>query len=346
MNQKMGMDLGAVRAKRDEMQAQISALMDIASQLNTTNRAAQNPAAFGIEPGEKTVSPMTTCFVGQASNELNRARTAATELFNTLNGEANAQELASMNDTFDSAKWWRSWATIPRNLLSGGAAFRAVLTNPAGSWAAASGGPFSRAAYDAGGAFLKSSAAGARLPIRGAFNAASYTKPGDIADKLSKLSRFDNGIGWVGKSKPLLENATKVLKTGTFVASKAFGVLGAGFGIYNIVEGAKNGDGWQLADGIVGTVTSLGSLAPPPVGVAFAAVGAAYTAGRWLFGEDENGQTGIDKIATGVKEFGNFVGDVAKNAAAGREVMLNAAADAGKDLAAGAAKILSGKWPW
>lgn len=70
---------------------------------------------------------------------------------------------------------------------------------------------------------------------------------------------------------------------------KGFGVLGVGVGVLNMATGVNgmldgdvsSDDRWALADGVAGTITSIGSFAPPPAGQVFAGVGAAYTAGRW-----------------------------------------------------------------
>ena len=74
-----------------------------------------------------------------------------------------------------------------------------------------------------------------------------------------------------------------------------------------VTDGAN---AWQLADGIINTVTGIGSLTPPPVGLVFAGVGLAYTAGRWLFGADDSGKTVIDRIGDVGRVAGEFLGDV------------------------------------
>jgi len=348
VNQKLGMDTIAAREKREAMQMQIIELLGISTDLGATHRAASSPASHGIEPGEKTVAPWSVASVAAARTGIDNARSAAQDLLWRVTGEANAQDLASANDVFASAKWWRNWATIPRNLLSAPAVFSSIITKPKNALDIARLGPFSRQAYDFGSEYLKMTHTGAYANpwLKKPLLAANFTKPGDLASKAANLSFFNSSKPWIANSATMLTKASGVLKTGAFVATKGFGVLGVGAGIYNIVDGAKNGDGWQVADGVVGTITSLGSLAPPPVGLAFAAVGAAYTVGRWLFSEDGDGNTGIDHIVNTGKAIGNFAAEAANNIATGHKVIANAVGDAGKAVADKAAEVIDDLWPW
>jgi hypothetical protein len=330
VNQKLGMDTIAARGKREALQLQVVELLSITRDLGATHRAASSPSSFGIEPGEKTIAPWSIPSVNAAKVELESARSGALELINRLIGETNAQDLASANDVFKAAKWTRNWATIPRNLLQAPAVFHSIIKDPKNAVSLARDGLFSRAAYDAGNKYLTDTYTKPSMNpwLRKPFQAASFTKPGDLALKGANLPLFNDKGPWLKGTQSLLRNIAPALKTGAFVASRGFGVLGIGSGVLGIIEGAQTGDGWKLADGIVGTVTSLGSLVPPPIGVAFAAVGAAYTAGRWLFGEDENGDTGIDHIVNTGKNIANVANDV------------------NKAVADKATEVIDNLWPW
>ena len=328
MNQKLGMDTGIARARRDAMQRQISALTVIANDLSTTYTAARNPQAYGIEPGEKSIAPWSMAALNSARIQLQGAESAASGLLQRIAGEANAQDAASGNDDFwavplaayagyQEFSGWRSWLSRPRTLLELPSAVRMAFTqgsvwrtglNPA-NWGLAGG--------RAGGSALKTFTLNTQTPrwIRSTYTSANNLKFQNYLDPdyLHTVGRHARTPAWLDKLHIANPGVVSGVKTAVAAAGKGFAVLGAVAGVVNIVEGVQSGDGWQVADGIVGTITSIGSLAPPPVGLVFAGAGLAYTAGRWLFGADENGKTGIDKIGDFGKATGEVLGDVGKN---------------------------------
>ena len=326
MNQKLGMDADTARAKRDTMQVQINALTEIAANLSTTYTAAQYPQMYGIETGEKTVAPWSLGSLSNARVQIQNANSAANTLLQRITTEAHAQDEASGNDPIfgdtDSAKYWyeqikggRSWLSNPRTLLEFPAALRMAIQQP-DVWRTGlnpSNWRIGRT-IDAGNDFREFTRK-LQTPkwIRNAYQGASNLKFQNYFEPkfLHSTGLHSSPVGRWSDVFHLTNSSgvVKGLKVAATGSGKGFGVLGAGRGVYNIVDGVQNGDGWQIADGVVGTITSLGSLAPPPVGLVFAGVGLAYTAGRWLFGADENGKTGIDKIGDFGKATGEFLGD-------------------------------------
>jgi hypothetical protein len=337
-----GMDPELVRGTRESIQRQVDALTTIASDLSTTRTAAQSPQNWGIEPGEMTVAPASVPSITTARAHLVAAKAAAGTLLARLDGEITAQEEASANDfanlggarpVIDSVRWWRNWISIPRSLFETPAALRMLWNQPALWRTVIQPGTWGLKNTVLAGSALKDFTRTTQTPgwVRSTYQAASNLKWQNYLDP-----KYMHSTGLHAKP-PAWTNALHVNNPG-FVSGaktvaaglgKGFGVLGVGVGVVNIASGisgmadgdVSSDDAWALADGIVGTVTSIGSFAPPPAGLVFAGVGAAYTAGRWLFGEDADGKTGIDKIgdfgkatgeniANGAKAVGDFVDDV------------------------------------
>lgn len=359
---KLGMDTGAARATRDGMQSQIAALTEIASSLGATHRAASSPQSYGIGSGDRTVAPWSLHSVAAARTNLLDASSAAQALIQRIGTEAGAQDEASSDDHFfgdtNSVKSWykdisdaRSWLTRPRTLLELPAAVRMLAKHPdawrtgmnVANWGSA--GTLEQSTK------LRTFTRSLKTPrwIRTMYQGASNLKFQNYVDPayLHSSGLHSSPVGrWTDVfhvANPKVLSGIKMAATGI---GKGFGVLGVGMGVYNIVDGVKSGDGWQVADGIVGTITSIGSFAPPPVGLVFAGVGLAYTAGRWLFGADSSGKTGIDHIADFANGAGKFVDEAAQNyvkgvttVAAGAVHVATAAVDTAK-------KVIEKLWPW
>ena len=354
--QKQGMDPGAARAQRDSMRAQIDGLAAIVAELTSTNLAALNPAAWGIAPGEPTVAPWSIGSITAAQADLRSAESAARTLLQRITTEADAQEAASDNHfanlggarpIIDSVRGWRNVVAIPRSLFETPAALRMLRNNPAlwntlvqpKSW-------LIKNTIEAGAA-LRDFTRTSQTPgwVRTSFQQASNLKWQNYVDPAYRHGRGLHAAPpkWTNLlhvNNPGFVTGAKTVAAGI---GKGFGVLGVGVGVLDIATGVSgmsdgdvsSGDAWALADGVVGTITSIGSLAPPPAGLVFAGVGAAYTAGRWLFGADADGKTGVNKIV----DFGNAtaggVSNVASNVSGAVSDGANAVGDFVEDV-----------WPW
>ena len=330
---KQGMDPELVRGKREAMQRQVDALTLIAADLLTTKSAADYPQNFGIEPGEKTVAPWSISSLTIARAQLIAAKSAAGQLLARLESEAAAQEDASGNDfanlggarpVIDSVRWWRNWISMPRSLFETPAALRMLWNQPALWRTVIQPSTWGLANTVKAGSALKDFTRTTKTPgwIRSSYQAASNLKWQNYLDPnfMHNSALHAKPPAWTNAlhvNNPGFISGAKTVAAGV---GKGFGVLGVGMGVLNISTGiagmadgdVSSDDAWALADGIVGTVTSIGSFAPPPAGLVFAGVGAAYTAGRWLFGEDGDGKTGIDKIGDFGKSAGAAIADGAE----------------------------------
>ncbi|MGV8851679.1 MAG: hypothetical protein ACOH1M_03815 [Rhodoglobus sp.] len=334
MNQRLGMDPGAARAKRDAMRTQVDMLRHISSELGHTADAANNPLWYGIQPGERTVAPWSMDELNSARFLLDRASNAARGLLDRIGAEAAAQEstsaakssgvvaakqnLASADGPaiVDVVKDIRRTRTFlfsgPRSWLQTPAAIGTLKTLP---WLGAStvmpSTWFSLVEYKLGADLVKSYGVGQTTNrfVRSSARAANAFKPDVILQSAANVLR-QGDAGWV-------KNTTSWLSKSAPVVGKAFGVLGAGFGAYSLYNGivgmsdgeVTDADGWAVVDGVVGIVTGLGALIPPPVGVVFAAVGGAYALGRWLFGEDESGKSGIEHVGSFFSDWGDNISE-------------------------------------
>ena len=348
MNQKLGMDPGAARAKRDAMRLQVSALSTIADELAMTDTAARNPQAYGIESGERTVAPWSMGTLREARLLVRGANSAASSLLDRIEAEAAAQEAASANDVpfLDFVNDVRRTRTFllagPRAWLQAPAAIGLLRTLPWLSPSAIMPSTwFSMAEYRFGSA-LMSGYAGADSTnrfVRGLALGANAFKPDRILQGAANLIGQGNA-SWATNSASWLSRAGAV-------AGKGFGVLGAGVGAYSLVSGIvgmtdgdiSDEDQWAVVDGAVGLITGIGSLAPPPVGVVFAAVGGAYALGRWLWGEDGSGMTGIDHI-------GSLASDVGKNVSAAWNASTKVMQNVIADPVGTARDVIDSLWPW
>jgi len=342
---KQGMDPQLVQNTRESLQRQVDALATIASDLSTTRSAAQYPQNWGIEPGEMTVAPASIPSIATAKAHLAAAKAAAGTMLSRLDGETAAQEEASGNvvhefasgiatgmgdvggarPVVDSVRWWRNWISMPRSLFETPAALRMLWNQPALWRTVVQPGTWGIKNTLAAGSALKDFTRTSNTPrwIRGTYQAASNLKWQNYLDPayLHTISAHKRPPAWTNAFDITTTNSKIVAgaKPVAAVIGKGFGVLGIGVGIASTasaVAGMTDGDitvddGLALADGIIGTVTSIGSLAPPPAGLVFAGVGAAWTAGRWLFGEGEDGKTGIDKIGDFGKSAGTVIADSA-----------------------------------
>ncbi|TQL47559.1 hypothetical protein FB562_0624 [Homoserinimonas aerilata] len=348
MNQRLGMDPGAARGIEGQMRSQLSALTTIVSDLTSTHSAASNPQLYGIESGERTVAPWSMGTLQDARLLVHGANTAAGALLDRISTEAAAQEAASANDVpflgfVNDVRRTRTFLLAgPRAWLQAPAAIGLLRTLP---WL----GPsvvmpstwFSMVEYRFGSALMSgySAANTTNRFVRGLALTANAFKPDRILQGAAGLVGQGNA-SWVTSSSSWLSRAGAV-------AGKGFGVLGAGIGAYNLVNGivgmtdghVSDEDGWAVVDGAVGLITGIGSLAPPPVGVVFAAVGGAYALGRWMFGEDANGMTGIDHI-------GSFANDVGNNVSAAWNTTTQAVADVISDPVGAARDVIDNLWPW
>lgn len=359
---KLGMNTGVARATRDGMEGQLAALSDIASSLGVTHRAASSPESYGISTGDRTVAPWSIHSIAVAKSNLVNATSAAHTLLQRISTEANSQDEASSDDHLfgdtNSVKSWykdissaRSWLTRPRSLLEIPASVYMLAKNP-GAWRTGLNvANWGSAGALQGGTDLRNFTRSLTTPkwIRSMYQGASNLKFQNYADPqfLHSTGLHSSPVGrWTDvfhAANPKVLSGIKMAATGI---GKAFGVLGVGMGVYNIVDGVNKGDGWQVADGIVGTITSIGSFAPPPVGAVFAGVGLAYTAGRWLFGEDSSGKTGIDHIADFANGAGKFVGEAAQNYVKSVTTVATAAVHVATAAVDTAKKVIENLWPW
>lgn len=336
MNQRLGMDPGTAIIKRDAMQLQVNALSAIAADLLTTHSAAQNPQYYGIDPGERTVAPWSMHNLSSARSAITGASAAANTLLTRLVSEAQAQQDTSGTNALDAllgtygvlreVSWWRRWVSWPRTLLELPAAIRMLGMNGLSAWGTGlNPRNWWLGGTSAGSAALRKLTMTGQTPrwIRSMYVAGNNLKIQNLVNPkyIPTVAQHLRTPAWANALH--INNAAAVSRIGTTmsVVGKGFGVLGAVGGVVNIATGisgmmdgdVSSDDAWALADGIVGTVTSIGSLAPPPVGLVFAGVGLAYTAGRWLFGEDANGQTGLDHIGNAAENTVEFLGDAAEN---------------------------------
>ena len=241
---------------------------------------------------------------------------------------------------------WATWRN-PNNLLQ-------HLRNPA-AWFP------TRAALAAGSQWT----AAMRVPdapnwIRHAYQGASNLKPWNYFDprylhSMAPNARPSTGyldllhLGASGRhaiQNPAAARTLEWLKLGGNAAGKAFGGLGVVFGVGDLVTGISEGDGWQIADGVVNTITGIASFAPPPVGPIAAGVGLAWNAGRWLFGEDANGVTGIEHIGNGLNAAADWAGDRLADAQRGAEIVGNAIGNAVSEGAEAVGDFVDKIWPW
>jgi len=355
---KLGMDPVVARTTRDAMQAQVAALTAIAAELSASYEAASSPASHGMEPGETTIAPWSLPAVQGAAVQVESARSAASALLQRITTEADAQNTTSGNDPIfgesnsvmsvlgTASDVW-GYATNPATLL--GLPFSAsAATNPGvARWALnpRNWGPAGtvRAADQMSDAARGLGSTGWQGFVRGSYQAGANVELQNLIDPnfVPSLGRHASPTAgrWtnflhVGNPKVLSGMQTAVSGVG-----KAFGVLGVvssglqlGQGILGMTDGdVSSEDAWAAADGAVGLITGVGSFAPPPVGTVFTAVGLGYTAGRWLLGADENGQTGLDKIGDWGQSAGTTVGN---------------AVGAVGDAAESVGDFVEDVWPW
>jgi hypothetical protein len=316
------------------------------------------------EPGTARITNGSSWRLDSAISLLNSALADAGTLLDAVAAERTAQDEASGNgqDIFDFVaavgdwtkgatkpyKDWTQWATVLQfpaaviNSLRNPWVYPMFLGHPS-TW-------FSLSWYQDGADFLRvyTTAQSTNRVVGGLSRFSSFFKVKDVVRTLGygALSAAE----WLGTSyttliraEQSLLSATDMLGRTATVFGKVTGVIGVGVGAFQLVDGVtgmmdgdiSSDDAWATADGIVNVVTGIGSFAPPPVGLVFAGVGLAYNAGRWLFGEDENGYTGIDRIVNGWNASVDFVGDVANNVA-----------DGVGDIMDGAADVIDDLWPW
>jgi hypothetical protein len=90
-----GLDPAAVRGKAGQISTQLASLDHLISELSRTHKAALNPGAYGIDPGERTIAPWSVGSVLAARNELVAARAGANELLARIHQEVGSQVAAS-----------------------------------------------------------------------------------------------------------------------------------------------------------------------------------------------------------------------------------------------------------
>lgn len=90
-----GLDPSAARAKASALNAQLSSLDHVISELTVTHRAAQHPGSYGIDPGEQTIAPWSVGSVLTAKNEIVAARAEAAQLVARIHQEIGSQVAAS-----------------------------------------------------------------------------------------------------------------------------------------------------------------------------------------------------------------------------------------------------------
>jgi len=354
MNAKIGMAPGPARSTATSMQAQLNALDSIASELLSTNTAAHFPETHGIAKGEPTIAPWSMASVTGARTLLVNAHVSATELLARITAEADAQDAASSNEYEGSAppvvtflagiSSYRSLLTRPRGLLELPAGVLAWKKTPGAFRSAFRPMNYISPKYAvAQGSVVKGLIRSSPTPrwIKAGYVAASNLKVQNLMDP-----DFIHGMANHRAAPPAFldklhvgANAVKNLKLGAAVVGKGFSALSVVSGAFSLYDGLSGkGDTMDTVDGIVNIVTGIGSFAPPPVGLVFAGVGAAYNLGRFLFTGAE-GDRPIDHVVSFGKDVAKNVGDFAANNVKNAANAVNAAADV-------AGKVLDKVWPW
>ena len=375
MAKNLGLDPAVVRAKLGGVSGQLGTLHSIANEVTITHRAALQPQNYGIEPGEKTVTPWSIASLAGAKADLVAAHAAAIDLVSRAVREVDFQVATSNSSSgivvtaigtvpkppssvppavgphynpsgpsfFDLVQAVRDFRTRfiagPRNILQAAQAIRVWSAIPSiAKWSFVMPSTWLsvkeyRSMSDF---FMGPTIGGANRFTRVTYQMANvfkadwwWTKGGNAL--------LNTKVGqWLPGTANVIKNGANVLKNASIGVGKVFGVVGIGMSAYSLVDGivgmtdgdVSSEDAWKVADGAVGLICGVGSLMPPPVGVVFAAVGGAYAIGRWLFGADESGKTGIDHISS-------FAQDTAKN-------VTNFA----KDTVNNAAKVIDDLWPF
>ena len=362
MAQKQGMDPGVARASRDSMRVRIDLLTAIIEDLSATGSAARDPAGWGIEPGEPTIAPWSLGSVASAEASITGAEAAARVLLQRISSEADAQDAASAGDpifgdsnsvrsVLDTAREHWERGTNPAALISLPFALHLSLSPGVSRWVInpRNWGP----AGTVRGADLMAAAArrlrgtGWQGLLRGSYVAGSNIELQNLIDPdyVPSLGRHLSPTAgrWMNVLHVKNPRILSGMRTAISGAGKGFGVLGVvtsaldlGEGVAGMTDGdVSSEDAWGVADGAVGLITGIGSFAPPPVGTVFAAVGAGYSVGRWLFREDENGRTGIDKV-----------GDLGRSAGSTVSTAAGVVGDAAGDAVESVGDFVEDVWPW
>jgi hypothetical protein len=344
---------------------QVNALSSIVADLAAANSAAHNPQAWGIVPPEMTVAPGSIGLIAAAKTQIVAVEAAVLELLQRIESEAASQDKASgggianlggARPVIDSVRWTRNWVSMPRGLFETPAALRMLWKNPALWRTVVQPSQWGIRTAVAGSSALKTFTRTLSTPVwvRSSYQWASNLKFQNYIDPDFAHSRFLHAKppAWTN----VFHNAkwTAGAKSAAAGIGKGFGALGVGVGVLNLATGlsgmadgdVSSEDAWAVADGVVGTITSIGSFAPPPAGLVFAGVGAAYTAGRWLFGEGANGKTGIETIGGWGKSAGSAISDASD--AVGGAVADGAKAVGGAvaDGAEAVGDLVDDVWPW
>lgn len=92
---KLGMSPAAVRSQAATIRGQLSALDDALHAVSTARSQGANPQSYGLQDGDRALSPSALASVGAAYNQVLAAKTAAENLLATLEAQIAEQEAAS-----------------------------------------------------------------------------------------------------------------------------------------------------------------------------------------------------------------------------------------------------------
>ncbi|GAA1994668.1 hypothetical protein GCM10009718_35730 [Isoptericola halotolerans] len=172
------------------------------------------------------------------------------------------------------------------------------------------------------------------------------------------LTDVQNGATWTGLAADLGEGALRANVDdwaqlggyGRGLSGLATGLagLGAGLGAYQTITGIADGNGWQVADGLVNTGLGVAGLlvtAATPAGWVVLGAGAVWAGSSLLashLGYDHTSEMFVDAG----RWVGNTVADGAGAVWDGVENAAGAVADAGAALADGASSVVSSIKGW
>lgn len=375
MNGPVGLNPQKVADNVALLNGYLAAIDGLITDITTTRSAATNPALYGRGPGDLTIAPWSRHNLTLAINDLNLLRNSHGALTVRAGTETGSQQTASGNsnsvhdsgflawlrnnsayEVYSTARQARSFLlSTPRSLLQLPAATVNIARHPwtvsmmmnPRTW-------FSTSWYGLGSEFLSYYATNPNTSrwIRGPFQAAGALRPsswwssagGRVLDW--GLNRPPGGGAWLNQADDVIARGTRFISAADTWLGKGLGVFGAGVGAIQFGTGVAgwiedgqldSEDAWAMADGAVGMICGIGSLAPPPVGVVFAAVGGVYALSRWI------GSGDAAEFFTGVGEWASdawsnttqFLGNVGTQAVEG----LGNAWDATTDF-------VSNLWPW
>ena len=306
--------IGAVLSARNELSAARSVVAEMVQRIGVEIAAQQRTSGNAAGISGTAVGAVKPKPIGKPKGA----------------SDAGGFDFGTILDVAGNIKEVRRLYSGPRAVLQFSAAWGRLVTAPfmwrtllhPTTW-------FSLTWYDTGRDFLSSYATNTKTNafVRNTWRWANAFKPDWVFEKAgtSIVTSVLSGTRWLEGASSLVKSGAAFISRLDVVVGKGAGILGAGVGAYDLVTGiigltdgdATSEDAWQTADGAVGLICGIGSLAPPPVGVVFAAVGGAYALGRFLFSPLEDGKTPLEHM-------GSFFTDVGSNIASfGTDVLHN-----------------------